>query len=294
MVGDDSDAQAQEDLSPGEPEEEDQLFTSEAALSTDEARSITSRRGATVVLLLGEVGTGKTTLLAESWELLLNRGVIGRCRFAGSRTALAFEERAYYSRIESGLRAPVTPRTQEQDDGFLHLRMRRPAGDRKELLLADVTGEHFERVREGAQLRQEFDWIDRVDRFLVVLDGQCVATPGEREVAITRTRRLLYALQPSGVVASSARVALGLVKSDALSDEDWTDYGDVEDNLLRDVRSVDPEAPAFRTAARPQDSGPPRGLDDVFEWLCEDDRSSKPPQLQGDVLLQRAIGRFHQ
>ena len=52
------------------------LFTSETALSFKEARTLTGRRGATLVLPVGEVGAGKTTLLVELWSLLLLDGSI--------------------------------------------------------------------------------------------------------------------------------------------------------------------------------------------------------------------------
>ena len=44
----------------GAPPQHSPLFTSEAALSLKEARTLTGRRGATLVLPVGEVGVGKT------------------------------------------------------------------------------------------------------------------------------------------------------------------------------------------------------------------------------------------
>ena len=147
------------DQSAVEATPQSDLFTSEAALSLQEARTLTGRRGGTLVLPVGEVGTGKTTLLVELWSLLLLHGSIGGHSLAGSRTALAFEERAYYSRVESRADAATTIRTYEADDGFLHLRICRPDGSLRELLFADFTGEHFERIREGTMLLEELPWL---------------------------------------------------------------------------------------------------------------------------------------
>jgi hypothetical protein len=102
-----------------------QLWTSDAALTFDEARTLMSKRGATVVMLAGEVGSGKTTLLVELWTDLLLAGALGEVRFAGSTTALAFEERSFESRLESGGLSSETRRTNEDDDGFLHLAVTR-------------------------------------------------------------------------------------------------------------------------------------------------------------------------
>ena len=139
----------------------EQLGTSDAALSFDEARRLTSRRGALLVMFAGEVDTGKTTLLVEIWTDLLLHGRIGSCDFAGSTTALAFEERSFQSRLSSRRESPDTLRTNEEDDGLLHLRIKRSDRRLLELLLTDMTGEHFRAIREGRPLDEEFDWLSR-------------------------------------------------------------------------------------------------------------------------------------
>lgn len=268
------------------------LFTSEAALSVDEARTLTGRRGATLVLLVGEVGTGKTTLLVELWSLLLLRGSISNHSIAGSRTALAFEERAYHSRVESAADVARTIRTHESEGGFLHLRVQRPDGLLRELLFADITGEHFERIREGTALLDELSWVARVDRFLVIVDGKGYATPGEREVILNRARRQIFALRSSQSVSSTARVAIALTKLDELSEDDRDSYSEARELLVADVRSVDDEATSLLIAARPADETSARGLDGLIEWLCSDDRlADRVPDILPSAA-SRAIGRF--
>ena len=268
------------------------LFTSEAALSLVEARTLTGRRGATLVLLAGEVGVGKTTLLVELWNLLLLHGAISTHRFAGSRTALAFEERAYYSRIESAADAATTIRTQEDDDGFLHLRIQGPDGSLHELLFADISGEHFERIREGSEFLGELPWAARVDRFLVILDGKGYATPGEREIVLTRTRRQILALRRSNAVNEAARVAIALTKLDELSEEDRDRFSVDHDSLLADIKSIDDEATSLLIAARPSDGSSPRGLDTLIEWISSGDRSKEGGAHGRPAPSSRAIGKF--
>src|SRR3954453_18020464 len=79
------------------------LVTSDAELSFDEALTITGRRGARLIMPMGEVGVGKTTVMVELWTQLIGFDVISGHRFAGSRTAMAFEERAYLSRMAAGV-----------------------------------------------------------------------------------------------------------------------------------------------------------------------------------------------
>lgn len=268
------------------------LFTSDAALGFKEARSLTGRRGATLVLLVGEVKAGKTTLLVELWTALLLQGSISSHSFAGSRTALAFEERAFYSRIECRAGTARTVRTHEEDDGFLHLRIRRPDGVLRELLLADITGEHFQRIREGTPLLDELPWVGRVDRFVIVVDGKGYATPGEREVILNRVRRQIYAIRSSGAVNATARLAIALTKLDDLSGEQRAEYSGTAKALLAEVLKLDDQATSLLIAARPADGSSALGLDDLMQWVCSDNRSAErfPDDLQD--RRSRAVGRL--
>jgi hypothetical protein len=151
------------------------------------------RRGTTVVLLMGEVATGKTTLLCELWTRFLLAGHIGDLCLAGSRTALAFEERSYLSRMRSQAAQPDTARSQVESDGFLHIRAKRDDNEPVELLLSDVSGEHFERVREGTALVDELPWVARVDRFAVFVDGQALVCDLHSEVVRQVRERVPYA-----------------------------------------------------------------------------------------------------
>ena len=268
------------------------LYTSDAALSFEEARHLTGRRGATLVLLLGEVDAGKTTLLVELWSTLLLRGSMSSHRLAGSRTALALEERAFYSRVESRAGAARTVRTHEQDDGFLHLRMCRPDGSLRELLLADITGEHFMRIREGTALLDELPWTGRIDRFLIIVDGKGYATPGEREVVLNRVQRQIHALRRSGAVNATARLAIALTKLDELSEDQRNEYSRTAEALLADVEDLDDQATSLLIAARPADGKPAQGLDDLIQWICSDNRFDQGVRDDLLGLSSRAVGRF--
>ena len=47
------------------------LITVEDAMSLEQARSLSGRRGARLVLVMGEAGTGKTALTAMLWQQFL-------------------------------------------------------------------------------------------------------------------------------------------------------------------------------------------------------------------------------
>lgn len=267
------------------------LVTSDAALSLEEAGALAGRRGVTLALLLGEVGTGKSTLLAELWTEFMVHGEIGQTGFAGSTTALAFEERAYHSRLKSGRAASAQRRTTENDDGFLHLRAARDGGALVELLAADITGEHFTRIREGTPLLEELAFAGRADRFAFLVDGAAIADRAQRENAFNRTRRLIRQLTTSRCVVATARAALVLTKQDELQRDDIGVYAKFETKLLGLLQKLDDEAEAFQVAARPRDGSDPSGLEPLMAWLTCPDRSVAAARTL-ESGSRRAFARF--
>ena len=221
---------------------------------------------------MGEPATGKTALGAMLWQQFLEADGLDGHRLAGSRSVRGFERRAYWARRLSGRPVPEFPPTRPTEAGLLHLRVRRPDGRRVELLLSDLAGELFERVREGRRLVDELPWAPRADRFIVLLDGAALSTPGGSEIAVTRARRLLLSLQAPGVVRDSARVAVVVTKADTLSEAAGSALGRHEPDLLALARDCDPEAIVVRTAAIANAREKRQGLGELVSWLCLNDR----------------------
>jgi hypothetical protein len=265
------------------------LVTSADAMTLERARALSGRRGARLVLVMGEPGTGKTTLLAALWQRLLERGELGGHALAGSRTALGFERRAHWQRLDARQSAPRMPPS-DPAEAMLHLRMRRPDGNLVELLLSDLAGEQFERVREGRALVAELPWATRADRVVVLVDGAALERPGESEIAVTRAERLLLALQTADSVRASARIALVLTKADALGDAGEQALARHETPLADIARRLDPEATWIRTAAPPSGSDPD-GLGALVAWLCGSDRPRSTPSPR-EAQTTRAIESF--
>ena len=294
-VGEPRDNDASTSEVVGEPSSESvvrPVITSDAALTFPQARGLTGRRGARLVLLMGETGAGKATLIVEAWTRLVAHGPLGDHRLAGSRTALAFEERAFLSRLEAGTSRPDTLRTQEEDDGLLHLRIARPDLRLVELLLADYSGEHFERIRQGAELLEELPWAGRADRLVVFLDGAAIGSGGgELELALNHACRQLLALESAGGIAPTARLAIALVKDDLHSDDALKAAQPRVDHMLQIARNLDPEAELVAIAARPANGSDPWGLDGFIKWLALDDRAAQIPSIELPIPA-RAIARI--
>jgi hypothetical protein len=264
------------------------IWTSDDALDFDEARRLTSQRGATVVMFAGDTDAGKTTVMVEIWTSLLIDGRLGDSVIAGTNNPLAFERRSFDSRIESGTN--TTRRTDEDTEGFLHLGVRHQRG-RQELLFADYSGEHFKAIREGVDVTDELPWIGRVDRLAVLVDGSFVRTPADAEVAYQRTRRLLWKVRACTLRNQRLRAALVLTKVDQVGTPQLDLFDPKLQELLALIRELDPDAPFIRTSARPDTGTEPLGLDALLNWICTEDR---PIRAQEPVLERpdRAFGRF--
>ena len=273
------------------PGAERPLISFEDAMTLQQARALSGRRGARLVLVMGEPASGKTALTAMLWQQFLEQDGLAGHRLAGSRTTRGLERRAHWARLQSRLQRAQFPPTRAEDGGLLHLRVRRPDGRRVELLLSDLAGEQFERVREGHPLLDELPWAGRVDRFAVVLDAEALSLPGQSEIAVTRARRLLLALLTSGAVRDSARVALVVTKSDRLGEAGATALTRHEGDLLELARRCDPEAICVFTAAVALARAERQGLGEWIDWLCRNDRRRAPIPVP-EVAPGRSIAAF--
>jgi hypothetical protein len=268
----------------GEREAPHSATTAEDLLSFEQARQLSGRRGARLVAIMGEPGSGKTALAAMLWQQFLEHDGLAGHRLAGSRTVHGFERRAHAARIAANF-----PPTAADDSGLLHLRVRRPDSRRVELLIADLEGARFARVRDGRPLVEQISWAGRIDRFIVVLDGVAISTPGESEIAASRTRRLLLALRTASVVRPTARVALVVTKTSELTATGRATLARHEPDLVEIARGCDPEALSVHTTALTP--GGREGFGELISWLCGNDRP-RPVLPVAVVSPGRAIAAF--
>lgn len=285
--------------SPAAPSDAEHLIdlpviTSDAELSFDEALTLTGRRGARVVVPMGEIGVGKTTVMVEIWTQLVGVEAIGGYRCAGSRTAIALEERAYLSRMAAGVGRRSTARTHyNENEGLLHIRVARPDGQVLELLFADYSGERYEHIREGAAAEVELPWAPRADRIMLVVNGAALGASDTREIETDRASRLLYALRAGPLVRRGTRIAVVLARDDEVDSEAMAIARSRLDALLAAARDLDPDAGLLRVAARPKSGAAPHGFQELLEWICADD----PAPERDQVVIprsKRAIARLRE
>jgi len=142
------------------------------------ASEVLRASGAPIVVLAGAVKSGKTTLLASLHEGFQRTPFAGYLA-AGSRTLIGFEEQCFDSRVASGGDTPRTQRTKlEEGILFYHMKLRRDdlKSPIKQLLLADMSGEHYDGALDSATALRSLTIIRRADHFVHLVDGSKLAS----------------------------------------------------------------------------------------------------------------------
>ena len=278
----------------GEVEKEDDFIpvaTLDSALTTLQANPLFRQSGGHLAIIVGEAEAGKTTLVSELYGRFVESPGFAGHRFCGSVTVLALEERLHDSRVSSGRVLPTTIRTDEDLEGFLHLRLETEDGRHLELLFSDFPGELFREVREGTRRASTIPGLARADKLLVLVDGKRLATPETRELAVAHPQRLLNLLHQAGDLHETTEVAVVVAKWDLVeASPDALQYWEAKSPLVPTDFSGDPPR-EHRVAARP-DSGPSTGLDALLRWLsAPPDKELRPRSRPPRARTSRWIDR---
>lgn len=150
---------------------------SACALGLSDLASLVPRARTILIGILGAHDAGKTTLLTGNYLELLRGKSLASARFAGSRTLQAWESLAAWVRFDNAARKPSfpphTPRGTSRVPGLLHLALRGPRDEFRDVLLTDAPGEWFTRwaIQEDAPDAEGARWVVRhADAFLVLAD----------------------------------------------------------------------------------------------------------------------------
>lgn len=263
-------------------------------LSALEAEALCASRRSTVIVLAGGVRSGKTTLLTSIYEQL-NQQPFGSYLFAGSETLFGFESRVHGWREYSGEPAPMTERTGISQPPWLHLVLREcPPAQPHQLLMADLSGEHFDRLVSGERAPDSLPMLSRADHVALVLNGRKLADPRERLIERSRGEQLLQILAAPGVLCSTSVLSIVVAKLDRyLLDGREDDLDDLAARLQKTAGIEHPLA-LFRTAAQPRSAKYPigHGVDALLgHWLAQPGflETQEPPEL---TPANSAYGRF--
>lgn len=234
---------------PPELEPDYVLLPSGEALRPGELERILARHRTSIVVPLGGVGAGKTTLIALMHQLLCVRELPG-WKFAGSITSVGFMRRNFYASLRANTNDPATPRTPlEQSGHYLHIDARSAKTDRLHpVLLSDIAGESVaganfpNNLMNGNVPPEIAAAVARADHVPIVVGGAELANPQTRNHGLLRARTLMQMVGTN--LQRRGRLSMVVTQYDLLVDYDL-------DELKYDLTqgTITEGAPFFLTAA---------------------------------------------
>jgi hypothetical protein len=245
------------------------------------ARDICASRLSKVIVMAGDVRSGKTTLVASIYDHLQVRPFAGYA-FAGSDTLRAFEEKCHLGRVESEMLTPDMERTSRDFErrSLLHLQMCRvgASGRTRDLLFSDINGEVFEKARDSTEFCQSLGILRRADHLVILVDGRKLRALTSRHEATASPRAFLRRCLDSGMVGRASFVDILVSKWDlVLLSGTQSDVSAHLDNWSIGIRrDLEPRVSRLRiekiAAGALYISGlePSYGVDSVFPGWVED------------------------
>ncbi len=187
---------------PGVP-----IYPGEALIAV-QADALASESETTVVIVAGDVDSGKTTLIGCSYSSFLE-GPVGIWRFAGSRTLLGYDRRVHNHRVSSNQDAATTEHSSLGVDEYYHLDVQSTVGNqRHRLLLHDISGEAYQNAIDAMTSAEELAMVRRADVVVILLDGNRLLKKARRGAAVSRLLDLLLSVARVGHLAKNPPVQI--------------------------------------------------------------------------------------
>jgi hypothetical protein len=249
------------------------------------------RAPANIVAIIGERGSGKTTLVTAIYERF-QREPFGGFTFRSSRTLLGFESRYFTSRAISGRAIPATPRTSTNDGlRFFHLGVSSDAGARSELLISERAGETYRDVRDVPALATELIEVHAATHVVFVLDGERLANPRLSAEAAASTRDLIQALAGQGAITAGTAVQVVATKLDILAAKPGAlaELKNVQERLTRRFGGHFASFDHFEVTARDPSGATPAGsgVDALLaRWAQPRERRPLPAPILPELTSQ--------
>jgi hypothetical protein len=240
------------------------LHTAEA-LTVEEATRLMQERRAQIAVIVAPARTGKTTLLAALYEQF-GRGETDGWHFVASRSLVGFERRSWLAQWESGGREPETPHTPlGTEQIFLHLAIQKSGDERRDLLLADLSGEYARMLVELDDTAAYAPALASATSLVIAVDGARLAHAPDRHRAVSDARVMARAIAEQNLLRPAAAVILVVTKWD-LCDSVTGIHAELE-RLRADLATYYArEVRLLRTCARPNTSVP-AGTDSLSSLL---------------------------
>jgi Double-GTPase 2 len=185
-------------------------------LEVDQVDAVMGEAETIMVIVAGDVDSGKTTLIALTYSAFL-KGPVGDWRFAGSRTLLGYENCVQSHRLSERQDTPSTPRTVVDVNEYYHLDLQSVRDRRrKRLLLHNISGERYQQAMDTTIAAEELHFLRRADIIVVMIDGESLLKKASCSRAKSRLVELLLAIAKVGHLEANQPVQILISRWDAV------------------------------------------------------------------------------
>ncbi|MCY6356009.1 TRAFAC clade GTPase domain-containing protein [Clostridium sp. ZS2-4] len=192
------------------------------ALTVAETYPITASEVSKTIILIGPFDSGKTTIETTIYQLFQRKPFSG-LYFAGSQSLFGYEERSFYTRLESKKEIATTPRTSRfADKIFLHLKLYDSTTKTKtNYLFGDISGEEiYSHLGNVETISEKMPYLKSVDSYVFILDGKQLADKNKRNGAIDQAYNMARTIFDAKLYSSSTRVQVLISKYDIIKKND--------------------------------------------------------------------------
>lgn len=189
-------------------------------LSLGEVATVTNKYLSSLVIILGDQDSGKTTLLSTIYDVF-QIGQFKRYLFASSLTQKGFEIRSHLSRMVSGGNVSDTERTKVAEFRILHLGIRcKERNITKHFLLSDVSGETIKAARSsGSKMKEQLKIAKLADYLIYIVDGEKLSGE-EKSTTILNTELFIQSAISNKIFDKSTDLKIVISKWDILKQND--------------------------------------------------------------------------
>lgn len=240
MISDDIEVSESESLKESSSQSGYISLPSGRALSLQETYDVMASENTVLVVLIGPSGCGKTTIETTLYQLF-QRGKVSDYLFAGSKTIQGYEDRSFYTRINSKQNVATTPRTSRGlKELFLHLRLFNDSKKQKiNYLFADLSGEEIHaHLANVKSLVQHMPFIKCADSLSVILDGERLANKSRRNGVIEEAATMIRTIFDAGLYSESTKIQLVISKYDTINIVDDLKTSQFIKKNIQELRSL--------------------------------------------------------
>lgn len=254
------------------------------ALTLQEIYEITATEDTKIIIFVGPVASGKTTIETMIYQLL-HESTLDQYYFAGSKTLRAYEQRSQLTRTSSQNAIATTPRTRRGiEETFLHLRLwDSEKGSYKNLLLADLSGEDFQNhIANTTAMKEKYDFIKYIDYIVAVIDGEAVSNKRKRNGALEEIAQLIRTIYDAKITSEKTILQLVYSKYDLIFQGIKVDNTieqfmiRVKNEMIKRLNCYIDDIAEFNIAAMPDNNEEfivGYGIKDIMHsWMQEDDK----------------------